>query len=82
MAFGTDSAAGDRAPRQVGKVHLCGDPFLGCGVGEGLQKMEQGYLMPRGLGVRGGPVLHLLTFNAFLAASAPARLSKITKPTG
>lgn len=32
--------------------------------------------------VRERHVLCLLTFNAFLAASAPARLSKITKPTG
>lgn len=70
-----DSAQGGWEIRSVG-------PLLGRGLGEGLQKTEQRHPMPTGLWVRERPVRHLLTFNAFLAASAPARLSKITKPTG
>lgn len=61
--------------------YICG-PFHGCGVGEGLWKIGQEYLLPRGQWVTERPGLPLLTFSAFLAASAPARLSKITKPTG
>jgi hypothetical protein len=68
-------------PGKDGDLSLCG-PFSWCRVGKAAEDRAGTLTALRVLWVREKPVLCLLTFNAFLAASAPARLSKITKPTG